>query len=138
MSDTNLIRTVGLVHIKHCQLLLVRPDGKRAFYLPGGKPEANEDGLAALRREIDEELGTGIVPGTIEHYGTFEEQAYGFDAATKVRIECYTAELTDAPAPNAEIAELRYFHGAEYLAMADTAPAVRMIVDDLRDHGLIV
>ena len=42
------------------RMLLVRKRGTRAFMLAGGKIDAGETALEALRREIGEELGCGI------------------------------------------------------------------------------
>src|SRR5262249_33689438 len=131
-----MIEIAALVHILDERVLLVRPKGKGAFYMPGGKLEPGEDGPTALRREVAEELGADISPATIQPYGTFEERAYG-EPGSRVRIDCYRAALDAPPEASAEIAELRWFTAAEYLEMAETAPAAAMIVRDLRARHLI-
>jgi 8-oxo-dGTP diphosphatase len=58
------ITKVGLAVIKADHLLLVRKRGTISYILPGGKPERGEDDVAALCREIDEELGCRVDPIT--------------------------------------------------------------------------
>jgi 8-oxo-dGTP diphosphatase len=137
LSETKLIETVALAHIEDARLLLVRRRGNGAFYMPGGKPGSGEARLAALRREVYEELGARIAVTTLRSYGVFEDLAYGQAAGVRVRIACYLGKLTGAPQPRAEITEIRYFRRADYDAMADTAPAVHGILRDLQARGLI-
>ena len=46
------------------QIALVRKQGTTAFMFPGGKPEADEAGLDAAVREVAEELGLTLDPGS--------------------------------------------------------------------------
>lgn len=50
------IRGTALV-FRQEKILLVRDQGKKQFSLPGGKKEKNEPSLAAVVRELYEELG---------------------------------------------------------------------------------
>lgn len=133
----DLIQTVGLVHIRDGQLLLARTHGQNAFFVPGGKPSRGEGAVAALHREVHEELGTTIVAGTVRPYGVFEDRAYGRRVTVRVRITCYLGELEAAPVPRSEIAELGYFGWAEYEAQQHKAPAVLSILRDLQGRGFI-
>ncbi len=86
------------------RVLLVRKRGTTAFMQPGGKPGAGESELAALGRELREELGCSVVEGTQRSLGRFSalaanEPGYIVDAAV------YVVSVEGAIAPQAEIAE---------------------------------
>jgi 8-oxo-dGTP diphosphatase len=132
-----MIETVALIHIVDGKVLLARPRGSAAFYMPGGKRADGEPHHAALEREVREELDARVVPDTLAAYGTFEDEAYGAGDGIRVRIHCYLGELDREPIPSGEIEELRQFSYAEYHDMSETAPAVRQILRDLRDRSLI-
>lgn len=133
----NLIETVALIHIKGKKLLLVRPKSKKIFYMPGGKPDDGEDNLKALIREIKEEVNIDINPKTVDFYGTFEAQAYGRDKGVMVRVHCYTANHTGEVRSSSEIDEVAYFSHGEYVNGLDPAPAVKLILNDLKKKGLV-
>lgn len=133
----NLIETVALIHIKGKKLLLVRPKSKRIFYMPGGKLDAGEDNLKALIREIKEEINLNIDPKTVDFFGTFEAQAYGRDKGVIVRVHCYTANHTGEVRSSSEIDEVAYFSHEEYVNGFDPAPAVKLILNDLKKKGLV-
>jgi 8-oxo-dGTP diphosphatase len=133
-----MIETVALIHIVDGKVLLARPRGSAAFYMPGGKRADGEPHHAALEREVREELDVSVVPDTLAAYGVFEDEAYGAGDGIRVRIHCYLGELDREPVPSGEIEELRQFSYAEYHDMSETAPAVRQILRDLRNRSLIV
>ena len=64
MASQREIQKVGLALVEGDRILLVRKRGSRTYILPGGKPEAGEDDVKALVRELDEELGCQIDLGT--------------------------------------------------------------------------
>jgi 8-oxo-dGTP diphosphatase len=132
-----VIETVALIHIVDGKVLLARPRGSAAFYMPGGKRADGEPHHAALEREVREELDVRVVPDTLSPYGVFEDEAYGAGDGIRVRIHCYLGELDREPVPSGEIEELRQFSYAEYHDMSETAPAVRQILRDLRNRSLI-
>nr|WP_308238024.1 NUDIX domain-containing protein [Phenylobacterium sp. J426] len=70
---------------------MVRKTGAQRFMLPGGKRESGEDDLAALARELREELGVALV--SAEPLGRFEAAAANEPGAT-VRSSAYLAEVT--------------------------------------------
>ena len=51
------------------RILLVNPTYKPPWEIPGGMVEADEAPLAACRREIQEEIGLTIAPGTLLSVG---------------------------------------------------------------------
>ncbi len=132
-----IIETVVLIHIKGKKLLLVRPKSKKIFYMPGGKRDKEEDNLKALIREIKEKINLAIDPKTIDFYGVFEAQAYGKDKGVMVRVHCYTANHSGIVQSSSEIEEVAYFSHEEYLKSSDPAPAVKLILDDLKNKGLV-
>src|SRR3972149_1380856 len=133
----NLIETVALIHIRGKKLLWVRPKSKKIFYMPGGKLDDGEDNLKALIREIKEEVRLDIDPKTVDFYGVFEAQAYGKDKGIRVRVHCYTASHTGEVQSSSEIDEVAYFSHAQYVDGLDPAPAVKLILDDLKKKGLV-
>ncbi|MFI9383801.1 NUDIX domain-containing protein [Kutzneria sp. NPDC052558] len=130
-----MIRTVALVHVRDERVLLVRSHGRKAFYLPGGKYEPGETDLAALTREVAEEIGCALRPDTVRRHGVFEGDAHDQPPGAQVRITCYRGEFDGEPAACSEIEECGYFTYAEYTAMPETAPVVHAIVDDLHRTG---
>jgi 8-oxo-dGTP diphosphatase len=70
------IRVVAaLIRDREGRVLLVRKRGTGAFMQPGGKLDAGEDDIAALSREISEELGCLVVPASIQSLGAFDAVA---------------------------------------------------------------
>lgn len=132
-----LIETVALIHIKGKKLLLVRPKSKKIFYMPGGKKDQSENNLQALVREIKEEIQLDIDPKTVDFYGVFEAQAYGKEKGVMVRVHCYTANHSGQIQSSSEIDEVAYFSHLEYINSIDPAPAVKLILHDLKRKGLI-
>lgn len=94
------------------RVLTVRKRDTVRFMLPGGKSEPGEDNLAALARELREELGVRLV--SAELLGRFEAPAANEPGAT-VRSSAYCVEAVGEIVIAAEI--------EEYLWLDPSAPA---------------
>jgi 8-oxo-dGTP diphosphatase len=91
------------------RLLTVRKRGTVRFMLPGGKREPGEDDLAALAREVREELGVEIVGARL--LGRFEAAAAN-EAGATVRSCAYIVEVAGEISIQAEIEELLWIDPA--------------------------
>lgn len=91
------------------RLLTVRKRGTARFMLPGGKREPGEDDLAALSRELREELGVRLATATL--LGRFEAPAANEPGAT-VRSSAYLVEITGEIVIAAEIEEMLWIEPA--------------------------
>ena len=99
------IRIVAaLIRDEAGRVLLVRKRGTATFMQPGGKRDPGEDDATALARELDEELGCRVVPGSIGSLGTFECQAAN-ETDRQVHAAVYAVDVVGAIAPRAEIEE---------------------------------
>ncbi|WP_188188292.1 NUDIX hydrolase [Nonomuraea sp. SYSU D8015] len=90
------------------------------FYLPGGKPEADESPAEALVRELEEELG--VAPRDMSLLGQVEDMAAL--EGLPMRMTVFTAGLEGRPRPAAEPAALGWTDGRDDYAPR-LAPAVR-------------
>jgi 8-oxo-dGTP diphosphatase len=104
MSDNIISVVAALIRDDAGRMLVVRKRGTEAFMQPGGKCDAGEDDLTALDREIGEELGCRMVPGSARSLGQFECPAAN-EPGWKVRANLYAVDVRGAVVPQAEIAE---------------------------------
>ncbi len=91
----------------HGRLLLVRKRGTLAFMLPGGKCETGESALAAVQRELWEELQLQLNAADLRPLGRFHAAAAN-EADTWVDAEVFIAELPHAVQAAAELEELAW------------------------------
>ncbi|PXX66812.1 ADP-ribose pyrophosphatase YjhB (NUDIX family) [Nocardia tenerifensis] len=127
-----VIGKVAWIRVENGELLSTRSRGKDAYYVPGGKPEAGEDDIQALLREIDEELSVSLDPNTIELFGVYEAQAHGHAEGVTVRMTCYRADYHGTLAPGNEIEELAWL---SYADRHRVSPVDQLILDDLASTG---
>jgi 8-oxo-dGTP diphosphatase len=102
---TDPIRIVAALVIDKGQVLLVRKAGTAAFMQPGGKVEAGEHCLAALQRELLEELGCAFDPTSADDLGCFLAPAAN-EPGRLVEAQVFRVTLIGQASPQAEIAEL--------------------------------
>jgi 8-oxo-dGTP diphosphatase len=93
------------------RVLLVRKRGTAAFMQPGGKRDPGEDDVTALARELDEELGCRVVPGTVSSLGVFECVAAN-EPDRRVHAAVYAVDVSGDIAARAEIDELLWIDPA--------------------------
>jgi 8-oxo-dGTP diphosphatase len=126
--ETGTIEIVAaLIRDDSGRVLLVRKRGTRAFMQPGGKRDPGEDDIAALSREIDEELGCGLVRDSIRALGEFEAVSAN-EPGWRVRASLYGIDVTGDITPKAEIAEAVWINPA--------APPDIPLAPLTRDHVL--
>jgi 8-oxo-dGTP diphosphatase len=87
------------------RVLLVRKRGTAAFMQPGGKRDTGESDVAALSREIVEELGCRVTANSARPLGVFECQAAN-EPGFRVQAAVYAVDVEGVIAPQAEIDEM--------------------------------
>src|SRR5713226_5335935 len=103
--DAGTIKIVAaLIRDDAGRMLLVRKRGTTAFMQPGGKRDPGEDDVAALSREIAEELGCHLVPASIRPLGEFDAIAAN-EPGFRVHASLYGVDVTGDIAPSREIDE---------------------------------
>ncbi|HEY1624659.1 MAG TPA: NUDIX domain-containing protein [Streptosporangiaceae bacterium] len=128
----NPIQTVAWVRVENGRVLCARTCGRDAFYIPGGKLEAGETELDALRREVKEELAVDLLPETVRAFGTYQAQAHAHADGVVVVMSCYTADYQGTPSASGEIEELAWLG---YADRGRVAPVDQLLFDDLAAAG---
>src|SRR5256885_2042668 len=102
MSERIISVVAALIRDSDGRVLLVRKRGTTAFMQPGGKRDAGEDDVAALAREIYEELGCDVIRESIQPLGEFDAVSAN-EPGFRVRASLYEADVTGDIVPRAEI-----------------------------------
>jgi 8-oxo-dGTP diphosphatase len=107
--NAGLISIVAaVIRDKRGRVLLVRKHGAQVFQQPGGKPDpADADDAATLARELREELGCELVPGSARLLCRAQAPAAN-EPGHQVHATVYLVEVTGPLAARAEIAECRW------------------------------
>jgi len=101
--------------------VVVRKRGTTGFMQPGGKIERGESALAALIRELREELGLEVDVDATEFLGSYEAPALNEPGRT-VRAEVF-ALVTDAELrPAAEIDAIHWLESPSDTEAVELAP----------------
>jgi 8-oxo-dGTP diphosphatase len=117
------ITKIGLAVIDGDRLLLVRKRGAEFYILPGGKPEGGETDAETLSRELEEELGCGVLSDRLTFLGIFTDTAAGMPGV-KVTVRLYSGLLIGTPSPRAEIEQLLWWQRSNHRASC-LAPSLR-------------
>ncbi|WP_294251311.1 NUDIX domain-containing protein [uncultured Sphingomonas sp.] len=108
------------------RLLLVRKAGSPWFMQAGGKIEGQESALAALRRELAEEIGLALRARDATYLGRFSAPAAN-EPDTIVEAELFHLRVRHVPIVQAEIAEAVWI-GITEAAHLPLAPLTRDVV----------
>ena len=126
--DSGTIKIVAaLIRDDAGRVLLVRKRGTTAFMQPGGKRDAGEDDIAALTREIAEELGACLVRDSVQPLGEFDAIAAN-EPGFRVQACLYGIDVTGDITPSHEIDEMIWIDPA--------APPDIPLAPLTRDHVL--
>ncbi|MDO5676722.1 MAG: GNAT family N-acetyltransferase [Propionibacteriaceae bacterium] len=88
-------------------LLMVRKRGTHRFMLPGGKVEPGETHLAAILREVEEEVGLTLDPTAVGLLGHWTAGAAN-EPGLVISSDVFIAPLPGDPHASGEIEELRW------------------------------
>jgi 8-oxo-dGTP diphosphatase len=102
MSERIISVVAALIRDDVGRVLLVRKRGTAAFMQPGGKRDASESDVAALSREIVEELGCRVIENSAQALGEFDCVAAN-EPGFQVRAVVYAVDIEGAVRPQAEI-----------------------------------
>jgi 8-oxo-dGTP pyrophosphatase MutT (NUDIX family) len=104
------LRVSAILLLRHRRVLMVRSRGRDVLYLPGGKVEPGESGVAAAVREAFEETGLRLTPDDLTEFATVTEPAHDQPPGTLVAMTLFLVRSggTGDPVPSAEVSEVAW------------------------------
>jgi 8-oxo-dGTP diphosphatase len=105
MSEPIISIVAALIRDQAGRVLLVRKRGAAAFMQPGGNRDAGEGDVAALSREIVEELGCRVRDNSARPLGVFDCVSAN-ERSFQVRAAGYAVDVEGAARLQAEIDRL--------------------------------
>ena len=102
MNERIISVVAALIRNDEGRVLLVRKRGTSAFMQPGGKRDVGEGDIAALAREITEELGCRVMQNSAQALGVFDCAAAN-EPGFQMRAAVYAVDVEGSIQPNAEI-----------------------------------
>jgi mutator protein MutT len=127
------VEVVAGVLARGGRLLLTRRRDDQMFpglwEIPGGKVETGETALAALARELDEELGITVIA-----HDELDRVRYRNPAGEDVLVRFLRAELAGGEPRPIEVAEVRWADAADLRTLPfipHNAPVARRLAEDL-------
>ena len=105
MSERVISVVAALIRDNDGRVLLVRKRGTAAFMQHGGKRGAGESDVAALSREIVEELGCRVIAHSAQALGVYDCAAAN-EPGFQVSAAVYAVDVEGTIKPQAEIDEM--------------------------------
>jgi 8-oxo-dGTP diphosphatase len=105
VSDTIISVVAALIRDPDGRVLLVRKRGTEAFMQPGGKRDVGESDVAALSREIAEELGCRVRDASVQALGVFDCPAAN-EPGFQVNASVYAVDVEGPIRPAGEIDQI--------------------------------
>nr|WP_197079620.1 MULTISPECIES: NUDIX domain-containing protein [unclassified Pantoea] len=114
MNADKVIRIAAAIMIDaEGRMLLVRKRDTRYFMQPGGKIESTERPVAALIRELTEELQISVTEQDTQYVGQFTDTAANEPGHTLIAEIFTVLAPTSTITPAAEIEEITWFHPSD-------------------------